>query len=75
MSDLSRWSDLQFRSRSRSFILRVWHEELGVDCQEWRGQLRDVTTGEVHYFHGWPGLMTCLRNMLGDDVEGLNSHH
>ena len=73
MSDLSLRRDLEFRSRSRSFVLRVWREELGAGCREWRGQLRDAATGEVRYFRGWPGLMTCLREMLDDDVEGANA--
>lgn len=73
MSDLSLRRDLEFRSRPRSFVLRVWREELGAGCREWRGQLRDAATGEVRYFRGWPGLMACLEEMLGGEIDGVNS--
>ena len=69
MFELSIRHDLPFRSHSRAFILRVWREELDIGCQEWRGQLRDVSTGEARYFRGWPGLISCLGKMLDDDCE------
>lgn len=66
MSDRSLRRDLEFRSRSRSFVLRLWREELDADLGEWRGQLCDVTTGEVRYFRDWPGLISSLEKMLDD---------
>lgn len=46
------------------FTLRVWHEHLGNGQVEWRGQIRHVLTGQVHYFRGWSALAEHLRTML-----------
>ncbi len=51
---------------SQLFTLRVWKEELGEGVTEWRGQLRHVTTGEVHYFRDWQALIALLPALLAE---------
>jgi hypothetical protein len=43
-------------SRSHLFAVRVWREDLGDDCFEWRGQVRHMLSGETHYFRDWQSL-------------------
>lgn len=59
---------------SQLFTLRVWHERLGNGRVEWRGQIRHVLTGQVHYFRGWSALLEQLQTLLqskdiGDEPE------
>ena len=43
-------------SRSHSFAVRVWQEDLGEGCFEWRGQVRHMLSGETRYFRDWQSL-------------------
>jgi len=49
---------------SHLFTLRFWLEELGNDRREWRGQVKDVLSGEVGYFRDWTMLVDHLKAML-----------
>ena len=49
---------------SNVFVLRVWLEELGNGQSEWRGQLQQVSTGELHYFRDWQTMLSYLIEML-----------
>ena len=49
---------------SNIFVLRVWLEELGNGQSEWRGQLQQVSSGEVHYFRDWQTMIGYLMEML-----------
>ena len=51
-------------ARTHLFTVRVWLEELGAGQTEWRGEVRDVLSGEVRYFRDWPALVTLLQAML-----------
>lgn len=51
-------------ARSHLFTVRLWLEELGEGCSEWRGKVQHVVSGEVRYFHDWPGLVACIQEML-----------
>ncbi len=50
------------------FTLRVWRERLGNGQTEWRGQIRHVLTGQVHYFSGWSALAEHLQT-LSETIE------
>ncbi len=45
-------------------MVRVWLEDLGVGKTEWRGQVKQVMSGEVRYFREWTNLITILQEML-----------
>jgi hypothetical protein len=51
-------------ARMHLFTVRVWLEELGAGQTEWRGEVRDVVSGEVRYFRDWPTLVTLVQAML-----------
>jgi hypothetical protein len=58
--------------RSHLFVLRLWQEDLGEGQVEWRGKVRHVLSGEVHYFRDWPALTALLLTMLADSEETPN---
>lgn len=43
------------------FTVRLWREELGNGASEWRGEVRDIASGEQHYFREWNTLTLILR--------------
>jgi len=49
----------------RLLTLRLWREDLGNGQMEWRGQLRDVISGETCYFRTLAELNRLLREMGG----------
>ncbi len=49
---------------SHLFTVRLWLEEVEHERTEWRGQLYDVSSGEVRYFRDWPMLITLLLALL-----------
>jgi hypothetical protein len=51
-------------ARTHLFTVRVWLEELGAGQTEWRGEVRDVVSGEVRYFRDWPALVAVVQAML-----------
>ncbi len=57
------------RPRTHIFMVRVWLEDLGDGCTEWRGQVRHVISGRVRYFRDWPSLTTILPEMLAEPEE------
>lgn len=57
---------------SRVFVLRVWLEELGNGQSEWRGQLQQVSGGEVHYFRDWQRMLSYLSEMFPPTQTGGN---
>jgi hypothetical protein len=46
------------------FTVRLWLEDLGGGQTEWRGEVRDVVSGEVRYFRDWPTLIALVQAML-----------
>jgi hypothetical protein len=60
---------------SHLFTLRFWPEALGDDQNEWRGQVRYVTSGETRYFRDWEVLVAFLQASLpelgGDDSPAI----
>ena len=56
--------------RSHLFTVRLWSEALGDGRAEWRGQVRNVASGETRYFRDWPTLAALFLEMLSgfDDI-------
>jgi hypothetical protein len=49
------------------FVIRLWQEALGDEASEWRGEIKNVITGEVRYFRTWQSLSTLLPHMLASN--------
>ncbi|MBM3130508.1 MAG: hypothetical protein FJ009_18005 [Chloroflexi bacterium] len=49
------------RHESHLFTIRVWLEEREDGKKEWRGQIRNVTTGNARYFRDWCALIAYLQ--------------
>ena len=69
MPKLSVIHDLHEPAHAQLFMLRMWREELGEGRIEWRGKVQHVTSGEAHYFRDWSGLLACLQQILGNQLE------
>lgn len=52
--------------RTRLFSLRLWQADAGDGQVEWRGKIRSVDSGDVHYFRDWSVLIAQLLAMLSD---------
>ncbi len=52
------------RKHTRTFILRLWLEDLGEGKIEWRGRVLDVMNGQVCFFRGWECLTAAILEML-----------
>ena len=46
------------------FTLRLWHEPLGNAEGEWRGEVKNISTGEVRYFRTWEEIAALVPAML-----------
>ncbi len=46
------------------YTLRLWPEVLDAEHWEWRGELKDLNTGEVRYFRRWSEVVELLAEML-----------
>ena len=46
------------------FMLRMWREDLGAGCSEWRGKVQHLASGEAYYFRDWQTLIVRLQEML-----------
>jgi hypothetical protein len=46
------------------FTLRLWLEQLDHNSSEWRGEVKNTSTGEIRYFRNGLSLYTALCNML-----------
>jgi len=66
MSKIPVQKKAEIHSRSQLFTVRVWREDLGEGCSEWRGKVQHVTSGEVRYFRDWPGLVACIQEVIGN---------
>lgn len=51
-------------SATAIFTLRLWQEELGQDQCEWRGEVKNVRTGEVRYFRRWEEIADLVPAMV-----------
>lgn len=51
------------------FTIRLWQEPLDTDHVEWRGEVKNILSGEVRYFRDWGSLALLLPRMLGEGEE------
>jgi hypothetical protein len=49
---------------SHLFTVRVWREELGAGCVEWRGKVQHALSGEARYFREWTELIAFVRDQV-----------
>lgn len=49
---------------SQLFTLRVWPELDEEGRLRWRGKLRHIPSGKVHYFRDWASLVPLLLSTL-----------
>lgn len=49
---------------SQLFTVRIWREDLGDGRCEWRGQVKNLASGEAHYFRNWAVMVEKLQKML-----------
>jgi len=42
---------------SHLFTVRLWQEDLGDGQHEWRGEVKDVASGQQHAFRDWDKLV------------------
>ncbi|MFZ1752438.1 MAG: hypothetical protein WAU10_01795 [Caldilineaceae bacterium] len=57
------------------YTLRLWPEVLDAEHWEWRGELKDLNTGEVRYFRRWSEVVELLVEMLGETTESPDVQH
>lgn len=55
------------------FTLRLWREDLGGGHTEWRGEIKNITSGEVRHFRDWLVLAELLPKMLSDAEDQPSS--
>jgi hypothetical protein len=55
------------------FTLRLWLEVIQDGQVEWRGELRNTSTGEIRYFRQGPMLLDLLTAMMAAPI-GAVSH-
>jgi hypothetical protein len=63
----------QRNSQSHHYTVRLWLEDVGDDCWEWRGMVKHLVTGEERYFRDWSTLRNRMLDMLPSSVKGLQS--
>ncbi len=51
--------------KSHLFVLRLWPEDMGGGKVDWRGSVRHVNSGQVHYYRDWAMLRAFVDEMLG----------
>ncbi len=58
---------------SHLFTVRLWYEDLGEGRHEWRGEVKDVASGQQRFFREWDSLLGYLkaacRAFAPDDIE------
>ncbi len=63
-------SEISERPSSVLFTLRLWHESLGHGQGEWRGEMKNLVSGETRYFRHWNEIVELLPEMLVDSGGG-----
>jgi hypothetical protein len=63
--------------RLHLFSVRLWREQVDHERSEWRGQVKNVSTGEVRYFRNavslYDALLVLLNNPAGAAAENRGS--
>jgi hypothetical protein len=63
-------ADIQKPRSPPLFTIRLWQEELDADHVEWRGEVKNIVSGEVRYFRDWSTLARLLPRMIDDNEDG-----
>ena len=50
------------------FTLRLWREPINNEQSEWRGELKNLTTGEVRYIRLWEEVAQFIPAMLDETL-------
>ncbi|MCB9157182.1 MAG: hypothetical protein H6645_08705 [Caldilineaceae bacterium] len=48
------------------FTLRLWQEPINHEQSEWRGELKNLATGEVRYIRLWDEIARFIPAMLDE---------
>lgn len=51
--------------------LRLWQEVIDAQHSEWRGEIKNLMTGETRYFRRWEELAEIVLSMLAG--SGMSS--
>lgn len=46
------------------FTIRLWQEQIDAENAEWRGEVKNIASGEIRYFRDWQSLARLLPRML-----------
>lgn len=46
------------------FTIRLWQEQIDTEHVEWRGEVKNIASGEIRYFRDWQSLAQLLPRML-----------
>ena len=49
------------------FTLRFWQEPLDAQRSEWRGEVKNLSTGEARYFRRWEEIAALVQRMLDNE--------
>ena len=49
------------------FTLRFWRESLDAQRSEWRGEVKNLSTGEARYFRHWEEIAALVQRMLDNE--------
>ncbi len=58
---------------TRSFVVRLWCEDMGQGRREWRSMAQDVSSGEVRFFRDWQKLVAWIQERLPGGREEAQS--
>ena len=63
--------------RLHLFSVRLWREQVDHERSEWRGQVKNASTGDVRYFRNavslYDALLVLLNNPVGATEENRGS--
>jgi hypothetical protein len=54
--------------RYHLITLRLWQEEIDGDLWEWRGEVKNISTGEFRYFRDFSVLANLLSMLLTEST-------
>lgn len=49
------------------FTLRLWQEPLDETRSEWRGEVKNLSTGESRYFRHWEEIAVLVPKMIDNE--------
>lgn len=49
------------------FVVRLWREEVMAGHEEWRGEVKNLSNGEIRHFRDWSTLAQLILSMIGQE--------